>query len=562
MAKISAGHAVAESLAQLGVKNVMGMVGSCMIEILDGMYDQKDLHFLTVRHEQSAALMADGFGRITRKPGVCMATNGPGVTNLVTGVANAKMAQSPVLVITGAPMTKDMDQESTQELDQITMFKPIVKGAFQVRKPDQAGKFIREAYQLAMTGVPGPVQVELPRDVMNEEVEAPQIDPRFLAPPPKSAPDPAALEAAVQLLKSAERPLIIAGGGVIWSDATDDLIALAEAMDAPVMTSTGHDDVLPTSHPLALASIGRGTIPDAAEMFREADVVLAVGTRLAHSTTFLKNDFFPESTKLIHAAHDPSNVGRHYPTDVGIVGDSAFVLRGLLKALGEKKTRPAWRKRINSVRAAQETHRESANRRDGTPIDPRRAHAALARVLPKDVILACDAGSAPGYIYELQRFEQPRSLLAPQDLASLGIGYPIGLGAKLGAPDRPVVSISGDGSFLFNGAELETAVRENIPTVCIILNNFNLGSERAYQHHYYNNRYIGDQIGNPRFDEYARSFGAAGYRVEDPNELEDVYREALKEDKPTVVDVIIDQDIFPEPRRKDAVKSKGTKSPK
>lgn len=557
MARMSAGHAVAESLVQLGVKNVMGMVGSCMIEILDGMYERKDdLHFLTVRHEQSAALMADGFGRMTGKPGVCMATNGPGVTNLVTGVANAKMAQSPVLVITGAPMMKDMDRESTQEIDQIAMFKPIVKAAFQVRKPEQTAQFVREAYQTAMTGIPGPVQLDLPRDVMNGEIEGPRYDSRLLAPAPLSAPDPAALEAAVDLLKNAARPLIIAGGGVIWSGATNDLIALAEMIDAPVMTSTGRDDVLPVSHPLALGSIGRGTIPDAADMFREADVVLAVGTRLAHSTNFLKPDFFADGTKLIHAAHDPRNIGRNYPTDVGMAGDSGFVLRGLLKRLGERKARPDWRKRVDYVRKAQDAHRESGNRRDGTPIDPRRAHAALARVLPEDAVISIDAGSAPGYVYEYHRFGGPRCLLAPQDLAALGIGYPVALGAKLARPDLPIVTISGDGSFLFNGAELETAIREKLPTLCVILNNHNLGSERAYQHHFYNDRYIGDKIGNPRFDEYARSFGAAGYRVENPNDLEDVYKEALTEakDKPVLVDVLIDEDIFPEPRRKDALK--------
>ncbi len=555
MARMSAGHAVAESLSQLGVRTVIGMVGSCMIEILDGMYGREDMHFLTVRHEQSAALMADAFGRMTGRPGVCMATNGPGVTNLVTGVANAKMAQSPVVVITGAPMMKDMDRDSTQEFDQIAMLKPIVKASFQARRPEQAAGFIREAYQTAMSGIPGPVHVDLPRHVVNEETEAPNIDSRHAPAKVRLAPDPEALAAAACLLKSAERPLIIAGGGVIWSEATPDLIALAELMDAPVMTSTGRDDVFPTSHPLALASIGRGTIPDAAEMFRKADVVLAVGTRLAHSTNFLKPDFFPEGTKLIHAAHDPQNVGRHYPADVGIAADSGLVLRGLKGALGEKKARPEWRARAEKVRAAQEAHRESGNRRDGTPIDPRRAQAALARVLPKNAILTIDAGSAASYIYEYQRFEQPRSLLAPQDLAAIGVGYPVGLGAKLACPDRPVVTLSGDGAFLCNGAELETAVREKLNTVCVILNNHNLGSERAYQRDFFNERYIGDQIGNPRFDEYARSFGAAGYRVEDPGDLEDVYREALGQDKPVLVDVICDQDILPEPRRKDAVKA-------
>jgi thiamine pyrophosphate-dependent acetolactate synthase large subunit-like protein len=181
---------------------------------------------------------------------------------------------------------------------------------------------------------------------------------------------------------------------------------------------------------------------------------------------------------------------------------------------------------------------------------------ALAKVLPKDSILTTDAGTACGYIYEIQRFERPRSLLAPQDLAAIGIGYPVGLGAKIACPDRPVVTISGDGAFLFNGAELETAVREKLNTVCIILNNFNYGSERAYQHHFYGGRYIGDRIGNPTFDQYARAFGAVGYRVTDPADLEDTFAEALRQQAPVLVDVICDSDIFPEPRRKEAIKKR------
>ncbi|MBT3352751.1 MAG: thiamine pyrophosphate-binding protein [Nitrospinaceae bacterium] len=238
-----------------------------------------------------------------------------------------------------------------------------------------------------------------------------------------------------------------------------------------------------------------------------------------------------------------------------MVGDSGIVLRGIHALLGDTSPNAAWRSRIDQVKTAQESHREKALTYGGKPMDPRRAQMALAKVMPKNAILTMDAGSAAGYLYEYQKFERPRSLLAPQDLAAIGIGYPIGLGAKLTCPDRPVVPVSGDGSFLFNGAEMETAMREKLNTTTIILNNHNLGSERAYQHHFYNDRYIGDAIGNPRFDDYARVFGGVGYRVEDPNDLEDVYIEALKQDKPSVVDVIVDADIYPEPRRKDAVKA-------
>lgn len=556
--KMTAGHAVAEVLAQLGVRKVIGVVGSCMLEILDGMYGRDDIQFLSTRHEQAAALMADGFARIAGRPGVCIATNGPGATNLLTGVANAFHAQSPVLVITGAPMLKDMFRDSAQELDQQAIFRPVVKWSAQVRKPEQAAALTWEAYQRTMTGVPGPVHLDLPRDVLNENVEMPDMGRLFRGDVAVPAPDAEAVAAAARLLEKARRPVLLAGGGVLWSEASDDVVALSKRLSAPVMSSTGRDDVMPHSSPLYLGTIGRGALPEAQAFFKQADVVLAVGTSLGHLTTFWRPDFFSPGTRLVHVAQDRNNIGRVYPADVGIQADARVALKALLRAVKRNGAgRVGWLRKATAVRAAQDKHRNRAARFDGRPIDPRRAHAALRKVLPKDAIISIDAGVGPGYVYEYQTFERPRSLLAPQGLAAIGIGYPVGLGAKLAAPERPVVTLSGDGSFLYNGAELETAVRENIPTTCIILNNFNYGSERAYQKFYYDERYIGDTIGNPPFDEYARVFGAAGLRVTEPAELEDAFAEALRLGKtqPVLVDVLCTADVFPEPRRKETVKA-------
>ena len=557
MAKITAGHAVIEALVELKVKHVIGMAGSCMIEILDGMYGREDIHFLTVRHEQSAALMADAYSRLTRKPSVCMATNGPGATNLVTGVAHAQGAQSPVIVITGAPMMKDTFRDSTQELDQIAMFKPMVKWSVQARRPDRIGEIIQEAYMMSISGVPGPVHVDLPRDVMNELVDFEPSEDLWQVNRPNHAPDPSLINNAASLLNQSKKPVIIAGGGVLWSAASEKLVALAESLDAVIMTSTGRDDVVDNRHPLFLGSIGRGTIPEARELFEESDLVLAIGTRLAHSSTFLKSEFIPKNSKLIHIAVDQSVIGRNFKTDIGICSDASLAIDGLNTCLGqENNSRPDWRRRAEEVKNNQEVHRTNAFELNAKPIDPRRAHMALSKVLEPGTILTNDAGSAAGYIYEYQRFDRPHSFISPQDLAAIGVGYPLGLGAKLACPDRPVVTISGDGAFLCNGSEIETAIREGLNTVCVVLNNFNLGSERAYQKHFYDGRYVADQIGNPRFDDYARSFGAKGYRVEDVQDLEDTYSEALKQDAPVIVEVIVDQDVFPGPRRKDAVKNK------
>ena len=556
--QITAGHAVAEMLAELGVRRVIGVVGSCMLEILDGMYGRDDIQFLSTRHEQAAALMADGYGRIKGEPGVCIATNGPGATNLLTGVANAFQAQSPVLVITGAPMMKDMFRDSAQEIDQQAMFRPVVKWSVQVRKPELAAAMTREAYERAASGIPGPVHLDLPRDVLNENVDALDLRNVLAGKPTPPAPGREGIDAAVTLLEQARRPVLLAGGGVLWGNASHSLVELSKTLQAPIMCSTGRDDIVPHSCPLYLGTVGRGVLPEALALFKEADLVLAVGTSLGHLTTFWHPDFFAPKTRLIHIALDRNNLGRVYPTAVGIQAEAAVALTALRAALRKKTfSRPTWTRKVARVRATQAAHRLRPLQFNGTPIDPRRAHAALRKVLPQDAIVALDAGVGPSYVYELQTFERPKSLLAPQGLAAIGVGYPVGLGAKLAAPERPVVTISGDGSFLYNGAELETAVREGINTVCIILNNFNYGSERAYQKHYYQERYIGDVIGNPPFDEYARVFGAVGFKVTDPNELEDTFAEAFRAGRtqPVLVDVHCTPYVFPAPRRKETVKA-------
>ena len=272
------------------------------------------------------------------------------------------------------------------------------------------------------------------------------------------------MASAVRLLEKARRPVLLAGGGVLWSEASEEIVALSKRLEAPVMSSTGRDDVAPYSYPLYVGTIGRGALPEAQAFFKEADLVLAVGTSLGHTTTFWHPDFFAPGTKLIHIAQDRNNIGRVYPAQVGIQADARIALKALLRSVKLKGvTRPGWLKKAARVRVAQERHRNKAAGYNSRPLDPRRAHAALRKVLPKDAIITLDAGVGPGYVYEYQTFEQPRSLLAPQGLAAIGIGYPIGLGAKLAAPKRPVVTISGDGSFLYNGAELETAVREGHP---------------------------------------------------------------------------------------------------
>ena len=550
MAELNAGRAVIEFLKAERVKYVFGIVGSTFLDVLDALYDDKSVEYINVRHEQAAAFMADGLARVTDTPGVCLVTSGPGATNLLTGVAAAYVAHSPVVVLVGGPALEHMQKDAFQDYDLVSMFRPVTKLAVQVTKPERIPELMRSALRAAMTGRRGPVFVEIPRDVLNDRtVKTEMLAPdRYRAAHPQP-PHPDAVREAARLLRAAERPLMLVGGGVTRAGANDLVVRIAEQHGIPMITAYGRNDAVPNEHPLYVGPLGRAGAPEGAAACRRADVLLVLGSRLGQFTSHFDDRSIKPDTRIVQVDIETKDIGRYYPVALGIQADARETCAALLSALASDppKASEAWRSEIAKLREQRQTRLAGEAKLADKPMKPQRVYAELRRVLPADTIVALDAGAAPAYGYDRLHFTRPRTFLTPLDLGGLGFAFPEALGAKLGRPGAPVVAIHGDGGFLMNAQDLETAVRHQIHAVTLVMNNNCWGSEKAYQKAFYNERYIGCDIGNPRYDEYARLFGAAGYYVEHPDQVADAMKAALAAGKPAIVEIPIDPNEFPTP---------------
>ncbi len=551
MAEMTGGQAVIELLKAEQVRHIFGIVGSTFLDVLDALYDDKGVEYVNVRHEQGAAFMADGLARITGTPAACLVTGGPGAINLLTGIAGAYAAHSPVVAISGGPRLGHYYKDAFQEFDLISMFKPVTKLAIQVNKPDRIPEIFHYALRSAMTGRKGPVFVDIPRDILNDQVVRTEVGPPASYRP--SHPQPPHLEAireAVRRLRQAERPLLVVGGGVTWAEANDLVAQLSTQHGLPMVTAYGRNDAVPNAHPLYIGPLGRAGAPEAAAACRRAELLLAIGTRLGHFTTYYDDRYIQPGTRIIQIDIDGRDIGRTYPVVVGILADAKEAAASLLSALAQEpafRTREAWQREAQDLRAKRQTRLAAEAGLRSLPAKPQRVYAELRRVLPPDAIIALDAGAAPAYGYDRLEFSRPRTLLTPLDLGGLGFAFPAALGAKLARPASPVLAIHGDGGFLMNAQELETAVRHGIAVVTLVMNNNCWGSEKAYQKLFYHERYIGTDIGNPRFDAYAELFGARGYYVEHPDQIGDAVTAALGCGGPAVVEIPIDPDEFPMP---------------
>jgi len=551
--RMKAGEAVIELLRQEGVTHIFGIVGSSFLDILDPLYDRDDIQFVGVRHEQGAALMADGFSRISGKPGVILVTNGPGVLNLTFGVGSAFVAHSPMVVLAPSASRDHQYRDSTQEFDQVALFAPITKAAFPVNKIERLPDAIRHAFRVATSGKMGPVLVDIPRDLLpGAELD---ID---LAPPDtyrtgqtRSRGDRDLIDKAARVMLAAQRPVIVAGGGVVWSNAGDEVTRMADLLGAPIVTSYGRADAVPNDHPHFLGHLGRLGSEEGAEAIRQSDAILAVGTRLGQSTTFFDNRFIPAGVPIVQIEIDPKELGRNYPISVGIEGDAKAVMMELLDLVqqAEPRPNPEWVSEIGDWNARRGQRLEDEGRLSSMPIKPQRVYAELRKVIPRNAIIALDAGLAPNFGQDRLMYYEPRSLMTSLDLGGLGFSFPAAIGASFAAPDRPVINFNGDGGFLFNAQEFETAVRYGLKLITVVMNNDCWGSEKAYQRYAFNERYVGADTVNPRFDKYAELFGGTGFYVERPEDIGNAMLEALKVDGPSIIEIPTDPDEMPRPAR-------------
>ncbi len=545
MKDISGGKAVVTALEAEGVKLVFGLIGSAGMEIFDALYDSKAIRFIGVRDERTGVHMADGYARASGGAGVFLAgQNGPGATNLVTGLAQANAAYSPVVALAGSLSSAHVHRDAFQEVDQQSLFKPVTKKTWTVTQSKRIAEMVREAFTTALSPRRGPVALNLPRDILSESFAAEEVAPpaSYRAGAP-AAGDAEVVRRAARLLAGAKRPLIIAGGGIKNARAHAQCLALAERLGVPVALSPGHGDAIPAEHPLYAGQVGPRGNAVASALAREADVILALGTRLGFNTTFYTYDNLNREAQIVQVDQEPTAVGRFFPIALGIVGDAGRVADQLVAELsGHAPTAEVRRyaEEFKEQRRKFLAERDATGSLRGDPIQPATLYHALRATLPADTMFTMDAGTLCLQATDHMPYRQPPALFTPLDFGLVGFSYAAGLGIKLACPGRTVVSLMGDGGFGMTVSEIGTAVQHGINTVCVVMNNGCWGAEKAYQRDFFGQRYIGADVPNPPYDQLARLYGAAGWRVERAAELEGAIREALACGKPAIVDVQVD----------------------
>ena len=550
MSDIPAGQAVIELLRAEGVEYVFGVTGLTTNSMVTQMYGREDIKFIDTRHEEGAILMAYGYSKSTGKPSVCMTTSGPGTINLAGGMSLALKGRAPVIAIAGDTAMEYIGRDGSQAFDLVNIFKPLTKMSVQANKTERVPDLIREAFRVGMWGKQGPVLLDIPRDLLDNEALSDQIltPDQYRTVDPKTFGDVGSVRQAAEILLTANSPLLLAGGGVVDGGATAESVVLAELLDMAMVPSYGHHDAIPNSHPNYVGPPGGRGSGEAHETMDKADVILALGTKINQASSSWDYSVINEDTKIIQVDIDPVEIGRNYPVSVGIVGDAQSVAQQIIEAVRELspdgKSNNKWRSEFQSIAQKRIKRLESERALGDEPMMPQQVFPELAKSMPKGSMVTIDAGVAPGLAYDRIFFEEPRTMFNYAGQGALGMGFSVGLGTKLGRPDRTAISIHGDGGFLYTCGELNTAVRHNIPSVSIVLNNNCMGAEKSQQKALHNEKYVGVDLENPRFDQLANVFGAKGYYVEHPSEISDVVDEAVKNSVPSVIEIPV-QEYFP-----------------
>jgi acetolactate synthase-1/2/3 large subunit len=551
MVELSGAKALIKALEKEGVDVIFGMPGGANLPIYDELYSSNIRHIL-IRHEQSAAHMADGYARVKRKAGVCLATSGPGATNLVTGIATAYMDSSPIIAITGQVPREMIGKDAFQECDIVGICTSITKYCFQPMSAKIIPEVVKKAFYIAESGRPGPVLIDVPKDVQQEvaDTEFPEFV-KIRGYSPHIEPDVTQVAKAIDLLLSAERPMIMAGGGVHISGAFNELQTLAEMLMIPVVTTFKGKGVFPENHPLSLGPIGMHGHAEANKLITEADVLLAVGSRFSDRSVG-KFDEFGKDMKIIHIDIDPAEIGKNKQVDVGIVGDVKVSLRIMLKMLANRVIKrytegeeTPWLKHVREVK---EYYRSIVKDNGSREVTAMKAIKKLRELLPAESIVTTEVGQCQMWTSLHFDVIVPGTFFSSTGLGTMGFGFPASIGAKVARPDVHVVDIAGDGSFNMTENSLAVSVLEDIPVIVFLLNNYSLGMVAQWQRLFYNRRTIGvDLKGVPDFVKVAEAYGAQGIRAQSMQELENAIKTALKSDVTTVIDIPIDpeENVFP-----------------
>ena len=565
--KMGPSEALVETLAANGVTHVFGIVGSAFMDALD-IFPAAGIQFVPVAHEQGAIHMADGYARASGRHGVCIAQNGPGVTNFVTGVAAAYWAHSPVVFITPETGSMTMGLGGFQETEQLPIFSKITKYQGHVNNPRRMAEIAARCFDRAMLEA-GPAQLNIPRDFFYGDIEASIAKPMLIRHGPG---DGAALDAAAELLSGASFPVIVAGGGVITAGATAEAIELADLLGAAVCNSYLHNDSFPASHPLAAGPLGYQGSKAAMKLIAQADVVLALGTRLGPFGTLPQHglDYWPKQAKIIQIDSDPRMLGLVKPISVGIQADARAAAAALVARLKERRLTGAASRTARLARIAAEKTTWEAELRDWTHerdpyslevaansrrLHPREVLRSLEQAMPADAMVSTDIGNICSVANSYLRFERPRSMFAAMSFGNCGYAFPVICGAKVASPERPAFAYVGDGAWGISFNELLTCVREKIGVTVIVFNNEQWGAEKKNHVDFYSRRYQGVNLQNPSWAAVARAFGCDGVTLERLADVAPALRAAAAAQsagKTTVLEVMVTQELG-DPFRRDAL---------
>ncbi|MEW6516570.1 MAG: biosynthetic-type acetolactate synthase large subunit [candidate division FCPU426 bacterium] len=526
-----------ESLLRQKVEALFGYPGGVLLPIFDALYQSK-LRVILPRHEQGAAHMADGFARATGKVGVCLATSGPGATNLVTGIATAYMDSIPMVALTGQVATSLIGNDAFQEVDITGITRPITKHNFLIKDVKDIAEVIAQAFYIASTGRPGPVLVDIPKDVTTAKCVPNFTDKVELRSyRPTLDPHPNQIKKAAAMIAEAKRPLIYAGGGVILADAASELKQLAEKINAPVTLTMMGLGGFPGTHPQFLGMLGMHGTRSANYAIQKSDLIIAVGARFDDRVTGRVEHFAPDA-QIIHVDVDPASISKVVSVDVPIVGDAKRCLQGLL-AETQARTCDEWWPLIKEWREKYPLGYD----RNAKALKPQRVIEALYAVGGSKLFVATDVGQHQMWTAQFYKFDRPRQWASSGGLGTMGYGFPAALGAQVGLPGQPVAVVSGDGSFQMNMQELSTAVVNKLPVKIILLNNGFLGMVRQWQELFHGKRYSSTNIADSvDFVKLAEAFGATGLRVNKPEDVEAVLKQAFDTPGPVLVDCHVERE--------------------
>ena len=531
-----------ESLLQEGVEVVFGILGGAVLPIYDTLPQYPQLRHILVRHEQGAAHAADGYARVTHKAGVCMATSGPGATNLVTGIANAYMDSVPLVAITGQVARAFIGKDAFQEVDITGITLPIIKHNYLVTSLGDVARTIKEAFHIAQTGRPGPVLIDIPKDVQQEETE-------FVYPDKVDLPGykvvsrghTAQVRKAARLINESERPVVIAGRGVIISEAYEDLRELAEKAQMPVASTLLGISSFPCDHVLYLGMLGMHGTPRANMAVQGADLILAVGMRFDDRAT-ANTDGFAPNARIVHIDIDPAEIGKNVPADVPVVGDILSVLRAINKEL-EIKDRLAWLSQLDQWGYEHPALRVP----DGDGLLPQYVIRQICEATAGDAVVVTGVGQNQMWAAHYYTYSKPNSFVSAGGLGPMGFELPGAMGAKVGAPGETVWCVAGDGGFQMTIQELATLTQERIAVKIAILNNGYLGMVRQWQELFYERRYVHTGLWNPDFVKIAEGYDIPAVRVRRREEVAPAIREAMAYDGPFLLDFMVEpeENVYP-----------------